>query len=59
MLNYAIYRNKESKQWVTFIHGAGGSSTICLSKLKRRFFNYCLLICEVMENQTPHARFNQ
>ena len=45
MLNYAIYRNKESKQWVTFIHGAGGSSTIWFKQIKAfsRFFNLLLI----------------
>jgi len=45
MLNYAIYRNKESQQWVTFIHGAGGSSTIWFKQIKAfsRFFNLLLI----------------
>ena len=45
MLNYAIYRNKESQQWVTFIHGAGGSSTIWFKQIKAfsHFFNLLLI----------------
>ena len=45
MLNYAIYRNKQSQQWVTFIHGAGGSSTIWFKQIKAfsRFFNLLLI----------------
>ena len=45
MLNYAIYRNKESQQWMTFIHGAGGSSTIWFKQIKAfsRFFNLLLI----------------
>ena len=45
MLNYGIYRNKESQQWVTFIHGAGGSSTIWFKQIKAfsRFFNLLLI----------------
>ena len=45
MLNYAIYQNKESQQWVTFIHGAGGSSTIWFKQIKAfsRFFNLLLI----------------
>ena len=45
MLNYATYRNKESQQWVTFIHGAGGSSTIWFKQIKAfsRFFNLLLI----------------
>ena len=45
MLNYGIYRNKESQQWVTFIHGAGGSSTIWFKQIKAfsRLFNLLLI----------------
>ncbi|MBT6438212.1 MAG: alpha/beta fold hydrolase, partial [Flavobacteriales bacterium] len=28
MLNYSIYNHSSSVEWVTFIHGAGGSSSI-------------------------------
>ena len=28
MLNYALYKNENSKQWVTFVHGAGGRPSI-------------------------------
>ena len=34
MLNYTTYRSKEDKPWVTFIHGAGGSSTIWFKQIK-------------------------
>ena len=45
MLNYSIYRSNESKQWVTFIHGAGGSSTIWFKQIKSfsKFFNLLLV----------------
>ena len=45
MLNYSVYRSDESKQWVTFIHGAGGSSTIWFKQIKSfsRFFNLMLI----------------
>ena len=45
MLNYSVYRTDENKQWVTFIHGAGGSSTIWFKQIKSfsRFFNLMLI----------------
>ena len=45
MLNYSIHHNKESHQWVTFIHGAGGSSSIWFKQIKSfsRFFNLLLI----------------
>lgn len=45
MLNYTVHRNKDSAQWVTFIHGAGGSSSIWFKQIKcfSRFFNLLLI----------------
>ena len=45
MLNYTVYRSEEKKPWVTFIHGAGGSSTIWFKQIKSfsKFFNLLLI----------------
>ena len=45
MINYSIYKNNNSKEWVTFVHGAGGSSSIWFRQIKefKRFFNVILL----------------
>ena len=45
MLNYSVYRSEENKQWVTFIHGAGGSSSIWFKQIKSfsRCFNLLLI----------------
>lgn len=45
MLNYSVCRSEENKQWVTFIHGAGGSSSIWFKQIKSfsRFFNLLLI----------------
>jgi len=34
MLNYDIYRHASSTQWVTFVHGAGGSSSIWYKQIR-------------------------
>lgn len=34
MLNYTTYRHDTSEKWVTFIHGAGGSSSIWFKQLR-------------------------
>ncbi|WP_227396437.1 alpha/beta fold hydrolase [Jeotgalibacillus aurantiacus] len=41
MLHYRTYQNNESLPWVTFIHGAGGSSSIWFKQIKefRKHFN--------------------
>jgi len=32
MLNYTTYKHKTALEWVTFVHGAGGSSLYGLNK---------------------------
>ena len=45
MLNYTTYKHKTSKKWVTFIHGAGGSSSIWFKQVRafRSEFNILLI----------------
>ena len=45
MINYTIYENSNSKQWVTFVHGAGGSSSIWFKQIRdfQKHFNVLLL----------------
>ena len=45
MLNYTVYRFEETQPWVTFIHGAGGSSSIWFKQIKSfsKFFNLLLI----------------
>ncbi|SIS87878.1 Pimeloyl-ACP methyl ester carboxylesterase [Zobellia uliginosa] len=45
MLNYVTYLHQESDSWVTFVHGAGGSSSIWYKQLRefKKHFNILLL----------------
>lgn len=45
MLHYNKYCHKSSKIWVTFVHGAGGSSSIWFKQLRSfsKYFNVLLL----------------
>ena len=45
MINYTIYSNQSSDQWVTFVHGAGGSSSIWFKQIRdfQKHFNVLLL----------------
>jgi len=45
LLNYTTYIHKKSKSWVTFVHGAGGSSSIWFKQVRefRKHFNVLLL----------------
>lgn len=45
MLHFSLYRHSSSRDWVTFIHGAGGSSAIWYKQLRdfQRAFNVLLI----------------
>jgi len=45
LINYTIYENKNSTQWVTFVHGAGGSSSIWFKQIRdfKNHYNVLLL----------------
>lgn len=45
MLNYILYENKNTTEWVTFIHGAGGSSSIWYKQLRefKNLYNVLLI----------------
>lgn len=45
MIAYTIYKNEASAEWVTFVHGAGGSSSIWFKQIRdfQKHFNVLLL----------------
>ncbi len=45
MLAHSIYQHPENKTWVTFVHGAGGSSTIWFKQIRefKKHFNVLIL----------------
>jgi len=45
MLNYSLYKNPSTDKWVTFIHGAGGSSSIWFRQVRafKEEFNVLLI----------------
>ncbi len=45
MLNYTIYNQSNHKEWVTFVHGAGGSSSIWYKQIRafQEFYNVLVL----------------
>ncbi len=55
MINYTIYPNKSSDQWVTFVHGAGGSSSIWFKQIRdfQKHFNVLLLDLRGHGNSQP------
>lgn len=45
LISYTIYKNDSSLEWVTFVHGAGGSSSIWFKQIRdfQKYFNVLLL----------------
>ena len=45
MINFTIYENSATTEWVTFVHGAGGSSSIWFKQVRefQKHFNVLLL----------------
>lgn len=58
MLHYTKYVHKTSKEWVTFVHGAGGSSTIWYKQLRdfKKHFNILLLDLRGHGNSKPNLK---
>ena len=63
MLHYTLYPHKTSQQWVTFVHGAGGSSTIWHKQIRAytKHFNVLMLDLRGHGNSKPTIKqaFNQ
>ncbi len=47
MLNYTTYIHPTSTQWVTFVHGAGGSSSIWYKQLRSFKVKYNILVLDL------------
>ena len=45
MLSYTIYKSSNQHEWVTFVHGAGGSSSIWFKQIRefQKYYNVLLL----------------
>lgn len=58
MLHYTKYVHKSSSNWVTFVHGAGGSSTIWYKQLRdfKKHFNILLLDLRGHGNSKPNLK---
>lgn len=57
MLNYYTYEHKNSKEWVTFVHGAGGSSSIWFKQLRDFKQNFNVLILDLRGHGDSKPKF--
>jgi len=58
LLHYITYKHKVSTVWVTFVHGAGGSSSIWFKQIRefRKHFNVLLLDLRGHGNSKPNLK---
>lgn len=58
MLHYTTYLHKTSKEWVTFVHGAGGSSSIWYKQIRdyNKHYNVLLLDLRGHGNSKPSLK---
>ena len=47
MIHYSLYPHKTAKQWVTFVHGAGGSSSIWFKQIRAYTKEYNVLLLDL------------
>jgi pimeloyl-ACP methyl ester carboxylesterase len=47
MLNYTLYKHDSSEEWVTFVHGAGGSSSIWFKQIREYSKQYNVLLLDL------------
>ena len=59
MLSYTIYKNKNSRGWVTFIHGAGGSSSIWFRQIRAFKNEFNILLIDLSGHGKSKSRFKK
>lgn len=47
MISYSIYKNEKSQDWITFVHGAGGSSSIWYKQIREFQKHYNVLLLDL------------
>ncbi|MFY8187861.1 MAG: alpha/beta fold hydrolase [Flavobacterium sp.] len=59
MIAHTIYKHKESTEWVTFIHGAGGSSTIWFKQIRAFQAHFNVLLIDLRGHGASKNIFKQ
>ena len=58
-MSYFIYKNKNSLKWVTFIHGAGGSSSIWFRQIRAFKKEFNILLIDLGGHGKSKSRFKE
>jgi pimeloyl-ACP methyl ester carboxylesterase len=58
LLSYTTYLQPQSAQWVTFVHGAGGSSAIWYKQIKAFNKNYNVLLVDLRGHGESKSNFS-
>ena len=56
MINYTLYKHENSDQWVTFVHGAGGSSSIWFQQIRDFKNQYNVLLLNLRGHGNSNAQ---
>lgn len=59
MISYTIYENKNSDQWVTFVHGAGGSSSIWFKQIREFKTHFNILLLDLRGHGNSNAQIKK
>jgi pimeloyl-ACP methyl ester carboxylesterase len=57
MLSYSVYKNENASKWVTFIHGAGGSSSIWFRQVRAFKSEFNILLIDLSGHGKSKSRF--
>ena len=59
MLHYTTYEHTTSKEWVTFVHGAGGSSSIWYKQIRAYTKHYNVLMLDLRGHGNSKPKLKQ
>ena len=59
MLHYTTYEHTTSKEWVTFVHGAGGSSSIWYKQIRTYTKHYNVLMLDLRGHGNSKPKLKQ
>lgn len=59
MIHYTLYPHKTSQEWVTFVHGAGGSSSIWYKQIRAYTKHYNVLMLDLRGHGNSKPKLKQ